>query len=121
MRFQEQDGGARCNRCDYGPTSNPDNGWSPSEFISDFKGVRDKYRNSELNLVGATACALDEDGDILAPGTLIENPSLFHRYDSDDDRCTSIAAFDIRSDTALEAGFNIVKTFFVMFMMAPAG
>jgi len=97
IRFQEED----CNDCEFILTTNPTNDWTASAFISDYDDVFLDFRKSELNLVGATGC-LEESGV----------------FNVNSDSCTSIAAFDITSSTSLEAGFNIVKTFFVMFMMA---
>jgi len=96
IKFQAQD----CETCEYTTTTNPEIEWNPSAFIPNYDDIASNFRTSELNLAGATGCFADGQKN----------------YESED--CSSLAIFDIKNDTTLEAGFNMLKTFFVMFMMA---
>jgi class 3 adenylate cyclase len=93
-------------KCGYTEASNPENDWSAADYIPKYENIAEEFRTSEINAVAGSGC-VDSKG--------------VYNYASETyttDECTSIAAFDIKDDTTLEAGFNMVKTLFVMFMMA---
>lgn len=90
----------------YNLTTNPSNDWNVDQLLPDYPSVVAKFRSTEVNIVKTYGCF---------------NKSLMV-FDTPDStsNCISVAIFDISSTTASSAGYNILKTGFIIAVLVLA-
>ncbi|TMW62301.1 hypothetical protein Poli38472_009794 [Pythium oligandrum] len=102
MRFQPLDSPAAA----YSLSENPSNGWSAASILPDYATVVDTFRDTEINIVKTYGCF----------------NSSFIVTDVPDatSGCISIAIFDISDAARSSAGYNILKTCFIIVVLVSA-